>query len=69
MVIHAMQGPALRTAWSKVLPLTASGLSPLPGYEFRQGHVRKLPVTLDIGGGFRRGTMVSSTSYNWLVTN
>ena len=34
--------------WSKVLPLTAmaSCLSPLPGFESRPGHVRKLPVTL-----------------------
>ena len=31
--------------WSKALPLTASSLSPLPGFEFRPGHVRKLSVT------------------------
>ena len=31
--------------WSKVLPLTASCLSPLPRFESLLGHVRKLPVT------------------------
>ena len=31
---------------SKVLPLTASCLAPLPGFESRSGQVRKLPVTL-----------------------
>ena len=31
--------------WSKVPPLTARCLSPLPVFETRPGHVRKLPVT------------------------
>ena len=31
--------------WSKVLPLTARCLSPLPRFESWPGHVRKLPVT------------------------
>ena len=31
--------------WSKVPPLTACCLSPLPGFESQLGHVRKLPVT------------------------
>ena len=38
---------------SKVPPLTAHYLLPLPGFESRPGHVRKLPVTLGLGGGFR----------------
>ena len=44
----ALAGPALMAVWSKALPLTAvaSCLSPLPGFESRPGHVRKLPVTL-----------------------
>ena len=31
--------------WSKALPLTASCLSPMPGFESLPGQVRKLPVT------------------------
>ena len=31
--------------WSKTLPLTASCLLPLTGFESWPGHVRKLPVT------------------------
>ena len=31
--------------WSKAPPLITHCLSPLPGYESRPGHVRKLPVT------------------------
>ena len=31
--------------WSKILQLTASCLSPLPGFEPQSGQVRKLPVT------------------------
>ena len=31
--------------WSKELPLTASCLSPLSGFESRPGQVRKLPGT------------------------
>ena len=34
--------------WSKALSLTASGLSPLPWFESRPGHVRQLH------GGIRR---------------
>ena len=33
------------TVWSRALPLTASCLSPLPGFESWPEHVRKLPVT------------------------
>ena len=40
-----MSGPALMAVWSKALPLTASYLSPLPGFESRPERVRKLPVT------------------------
>ena len=29
----------------KALPLTASHPSPLPGFEYQLGHLRKLPVT------------------------
>ena len=53
-------GPALTAVWSEAPPLTVRCLSPLPGFESQPGHVRKLPVP---------GTPVSSTSYNWLVTN
>ena len=38
-------GAALMTVWSKVLPLTASCLAPLPSFNNRPGHVRNLPVT------------------------
>ena len=31
----------------KALPLTASCLSPLPGFESEPGHVRNLPITWD----------------------
>ena len=42
--------------WSKALPLTASGLSPLSGFESWPGHVRckKVASDLGLGGGFRR---------------
>ena len=40
--------------WSKALPLTASCLSPLPRFKSQPEHVRKLPVTFGLGGGFRR---------------
>ena len=32
--------------WSEASPLTVRCHSPLPGFESRPGHVRKLPVTL-----------------------
>ena len=38
-------GPALMAEWYKSLLLTASCLSPLPGYESHSVYVRKLPVT------------------------
>ena len=38
-------GPALTAVWSKALPLTASCLSLLSGFESHPGHVRQLPVT------------------------
>ena len=31
--------------WPKALPMTARRLSPLSGFEFHLGHVRKMPVT------------------------
>ena len=37
--------PAPMAVWSKALPLTASCLSPLPGFESKSGCVRRLPVT------------------------
>ena len=40
----AVQRPALITMWSKDLPLTASCLSPLSGFESHSGYVKKLPV-------------------------
>ena len=39
--------------WSKALQLTARYFSPLPGFEFRPGHMGKLLVTR-LGGGFHR---------------
>ena len=38
-------GGALMAVWSKVLPLTASCPSTLPGFESLPGQVRKLPMT------------------------
>ena len=35
----------MMAVYSKALPLTASCLSTLPGFESHPGHVRKLPVT------------------------
>ena len=31
--------------WSRTLSVTTSCLSPLPKFEYRSGHVRRLPVT------------------------
>ena len=45
--------------WSKVLPLPASCLSPLPRFE-----CEKVAGDLGLGGGFRLGTPVSFISYN-----
>ena len=43
------------TAWYRVLPLTASCLSHLPGFKHWPGHMRKLQsLDLGIGSGFRR---------------
>ena len=47
-------GPALTAVWSKAPLLTARCLSPLPGLESRPGHMRKLPVTLDLTTVFAR---------------
>ena len=55
--------------WSKAPPLTACCLSPLPGLEFRPGHARRLPVIWGKAAFFLLVTPVSSTTYNWLVTN
>ena len=38
-------GPAPMAVWSKALPLNASCLLPLPGFESYMGHVKKLLVT------------------------
>ena len=38
--------PAPIAVWPKMVPLTVSGLSPLPGFESRPWQVRKLPETL-----------------------
>ena len=56
------------SVWLKALPLTASSLSPMPGFAQSQ-YVRKLPVTQTLGvrRWFSLGTRVSSTKYNWLV--
>ena len=58
-------GPAPMSVWSKALPLTASWLSTLPGFKSCPGYVRKLPVNWGQAMVF---TLVSSTTYNWLVT-
>ena len=44
-VVHVLLGTTLMAVWFKALPLTASCLSPLPGFESWPGYVRKLPVT------------------------
>ena len=46
-------GPALMAVWSKALRLTSSYLSTLSWFEFHP-HVRKLPLTLGLGGCFRQ---------------
>ena len=52
--------------WSKALPLAALCLSPLASFE---SHLSGEGVASDLGlgGGFAPCTIVSSTSYNWLV--
>ena len=52
--------------WSKVLLLTASYLSPLPGFKPLPGHVGKLPVTWGQAMAF---TQVSGTPNNWLISH
>ena len=54
--------------WSKTLPLTASYLSPLPGFQIPAGLREKVTTDLGLGGGFRRIRPDMSTSNNWLVT-
>ena len=34
-----IRGPALTAVWSKAPPLIARCVSPLPGFEYRPGHV------------------------------
>ena len=34
--------------WSEALPLTASYISPLPGFDYLLGHVRKKSVTKSV---------------------
>ena len=63
MLCSVYEGPALMAVCSKALPLTASGLSPLPAVGSRFGHVRK-PV-LEVRRWFSPGALVSSTTYNW----
>ena len=43
-IVSTIVGPALTAVWPKASSLTARCLSPLPGFESRPGHVRKLPV-------------------------
>ena len=58
--------PALRAMWSKALPLTASCLSSLSGFESPETCEK---VASDLRSiCFLPGTPVASTSYNWLVT-
>ena len=42
---HYARGPALMAMWSKALPLIASCLSPLSGFESHPGHMRNVPVS------------------------
>ena len=51
--------------WSKALPLAASCLSPLPGFEPRPGQVRKFPEHLRVRWWFSLSTLVSFTTENW----
>ena len=51
------------TVWFKALPLTASYLSQLPGFESWLEHVRKLAQDLKYGGS----SLLSSTTYHWLT--
>ena len=39
--------PVLMAVWSKALPMTASCLSPLPGFESLLGHEGMMPLTWD----------------------
>ena len=64
---HDILWPALMAVWSKALPLTASCHSPLSGFKSHPEYVRMLPVRLWIRRWFSPVTLVSSTSYNWLV--
>ena len=54
--------------WSTVLPLPASCFSPMPGFEYRPGDVRKLPVTWSPAKVFTRYYKLSSATSNWLVS-
>ena len=45
VLTYIESGPTLMAELSKALPLTASYLSPLPEFESRPGHFRKLTVT------------------------
>ena len=44
-------GPALMVVWSKALPLTASSLSPYPGFKSWPGQVAS---DLGLGSGFQQ---------------
>ena len=49
-------GMAKITIWSKALPLTASCLAPLPGFE---SACEKVAIDLNLGGGFRPPPLTS----------
>ena len=46
--------PDVRSTGAGIKCLNCSCLSPLPGFEFGSGHVRKLPLPVGLGDGFRR---------------
>ena len=52
VALNSLGGPALMAMWSKAMPLTASCLSDVSGFESHRDHVRKLPRDLRLGGGF-----------------
>ena len=53
------RGPVLIAKWPRVSPLAACGLSPLAGFVSCREHVRKLPVTFGLDGGFHWALLFS----------